>query len=62
MMDLIDRRAAIGFLENCEPGEELFMIESLPSIQPSPCEFCTHNDTSEDVACLRCSAERRTDG
>lgn len=33
-MDLIERQAAIYFLENCEPGEELFMIESLPSAQP----------------------------
>lgn len=32
--DLISRADAIDALENCEPGEELFMIENLPSAQP----------------------------
>lgn len=32
MDDLISRQEAIDAVENCEPGEELFMIESLPSI------------------------------
>ena len=40
---------------------EHYVLSTLPSVQPSPCEFCKHNDTSDDVACLRCSAERRTD-
>ena len=33
----------------------------MPSAQPSPCEFCKHNDIADDKACLMCSAERRTD-
>lgn len=43
-------------------GEVINHLKNLPSAQPSPCEFCKHNDISDDVACLRCSAERRTDG
>ena len=34
MDDLISRQAAIDAVENCEPGEELFMIKNLPSAQP----------------------------
>ena len=33
-MDLIDRQVALDAMENCEPGEEPFMIKSLPSAQP----------------------------
>lgn len=36
-------------------------IRNLPSAQLSPCEFCKHNDTSDEVACLMCSAERSKD-
>ena len=32
--DTISRQDAIYAVENCEPGEELFMIKSLPSVQP----------------------------
>ena len=31
---LISLKAAIDTVENCEPGEELFVIKSLPSAQP----------------------------
>ena len=41
---------------------ELFGIsEQLPSVQPTPCEFCKHNNIADDKACLMCSAERRTE-
>lgn len=33
MNDLISRQDAIDAVENCEPGEELFVIKSLPSAQ-----------------------------
>lgn len=45
MDDLISRQEAIDAVENCEPGEELFMIESLPSIDAVPavrCKDCNH--------------------
>lgn len=45
MDDLISRRLAIDAVENCEPGEELFMIKSLPSIDAVPvvrCKDCKH--------------------
>lgn len=32
--DLISRQAALDAMENCEPGEEPFVIKSLPSAQP----------------------------
>lgn len=42
--------------------ERLDRIENaLLSAHLSPCAFCKHNDTSDEVACLMCSAERRTD-
>ena len=31
------------------------------SAQPSPCEFCKHNDVAADGICLMCPAERRED-
>ena len=34
--DTISRQAAIDAIESCEPGEERFMITSLPSAQPEP--------------------------
>ena len=34
MYDLISRQEAIDALKTCELGEEVFMIESLPSAQP----------------------------
>ena len=34
MADLIDRQAAIDAITNCEPGEEVFMLENMPSAQP----------------------------
>ena len=37
--DCISRQVAIDAVENCEPGEELFMIKSLPSVQPEPSEI-----------------------
>ena len=37
------------------------ILEDLPSAQPTPCEFCKHNNIADDKACLMCSAERRTD-
>ena len=40
MDDLISRQEAIDVVENCEPGEELFMIESLPSIDAVPVIRC----------------------
>ena len=77
MRDLIDRAEAIDAIkeqifaridwlsdsrmERKGLDVALCVIEDLPSAQPSPCEFCKHNDTSDDVACLRCTAERRTD-
>ena len=27
--------------------------------EPSPCEFCKHNDIADDMVCLKCPAERR---
>ena len=67
--DCISRQAAIDEITEYGSGNTIYMsvaelkrrIEHLPSAQPSPCEFCKHNDTSDDVACLRCTAERRTD-
>ena len=53
--DLRDRMTVEGYWSMTE------RVKALPSAQPSPCEFCKHNDTSDDLACLRCSAERRTD-
>lgn len=35
-------------------------VKDLPSAQPSPCEFCIHNDIFDDTACLWCRAETRT--
>lgn len=74
--DMISRQAAIEIFDCSISGvpfnvvryvaqyadKMLVKIKALPSAQPSPCEFCKHNDISDDVACLRCSAERRTDG
>ena len=41
MSDLISREAAIDAIESCEPGEERFMITSLPSAQPEDkCSEC----------------------
>lgn len=37
--DLIFRRAAIDAIESCEPGEERFMITSLPPAQPDSKEL-----------------------
>lgn len=34
MSDLINRSAAIDAILNCERGEEVFMLENLPSAQP----------------------------
>ena len=42
-------------------GRREAMVEELLSAQPTPCEFCKHNDIADDMACLMCSAERRTD-
>lgn len=45
MDDLISRQDAIDAVENCEPGEELFEIKSLPSIDAVPvvrCKDCKH--------------------
>ena len=39
MDDLISRQAAIKALENCELGEEVFMIKNLPSAQPDLSEY-----------------------
>lgn len=47
MDDLISRQEAIDAVENCESGEELFMIKSLPSIdavQVIRCKDCKHWD------------------
>ena len=68
--DLIRRQDAIELIENesIKWGDEygvsdvLCDLSDMPSAQPSPCEFCKHNDISDDVACLMCSAERGTDG
>ena len=40
--DTISRKTAIDAMENCEPGEELFMIKSLPSVQPE--HMCVNLD------------------
>lgn len=37
------------------------IIIAVPPAQPSPCEFCKHNNIADDKACLMCSAERRTE-
>jgi predicted RNA-binding Zn-ribbon protein involved in translation (DUF1610 family) len=52
MSDLIDRQAAIDAIESCEPGEESFMIMSLPSVQTEiiRCKDCKHRDP-EDKKC-----------
>lgn len=65
--DTIYRQAAIDELKQRLDGDYvdaydyLEYLKQMPSAQPEPCEFCKHNDTSDDVACLRCRAERRTD-
>lgn len=50
MSDLIDREAAIEAISECEPGEELFVIESLPSIEVNQKtgEWSKTTITSED--------------
>ena len=52
MADLIDRQAAIDAITNCEPGEEVFMLENMPSAQPEiiRCKDCKHRDP-EDRKC-----------
>lgn len=66
MSDLIDRQAAIDSIME-EPSEARYpvfyaeKIRQLPSEQLSPCAFCKYNDTSAEVVCLMCPAERRTD-
>ena len=52
MEDLIDRQAAIDAITNCEPGEEVFMLENMPSAQPEiiRCKDCKHRDP-EDRKC-----------
>ena len=71
--DLISRQAAIRWVKTeCNPygkptlefesGKKVIEhLEQMPSAQPSPCEFCKHNDVAADGICLMCPAERRQD-
>lgn len=49
--DTISRADAIDALENCEPGEELFMIENLPSAQPEYTEQDVRDSFNSGYAC-----------
>ena len=51
MADLIDRQAAIDAITNCEPGEEVFMLENMPSAQPEiiRCKDCKYCDKRPGV-------------
>lgn len=65
MNDPIERQEAIDAIRNefkkspTTAIRAMEVLKGLPPAQPSPCEFCEHNDISDNVACLRCSAERR---
>ena len=76
MSDLIDRQAAIDALESCEPGEERFMITSLPSAQPEPkcangciygwgsteCEHCALKSAQPEQQWIPCSEPPKESG
>ena len=63
--DTISRQEAINaFMTSTSDGDKAewckWVLEQLPPVHPSPCEFCKHNDTADTMACLMCSAERRS--
>jgi len=49
-------RWCLSLIDDKEP-----LYENCPSAQPTPCEFCKHNNIADDKACLMCSAERRSE-
>lgn len=57
-VDIISRQDAIDAVENCEHGEELFVIKSLLSAQPEiiRCKDCRWWDKSEDSPFGYCMA------
>lgn len=71
MNDTIYRQDALGKayrLDLHDTGNDVVLnvidvdaIKALSPAQPSPCEFCKHNDVAADGICLRCPAERRTE-
>ena len=71
-MELIDRQAAIEAITNCEPGEEVFMLENMPSAQPEQktgkwIYLDSESEIYDDIKCPFCmrtftvDAERKCD-
>lgn len=60
MTDLISRQEAIDAVENCEPGEELFVIKSLPSINAVKHGIWIEENTRPRSSQFYCSVCHRT--